>query len=67
MTGDVVNLNRYRKRRARQDREAAADANRAKHGRTAGERKRVDDEADRRRRELDAHRIVRDDATGEET
>ncbi len=37
--GDVINLNRARKARARSAERAAADANRAKFGRTAAERK----------------------------
>lgn len=60
MTGEVVNLNKHRKRRARQEREARAEANRVKHGRTAEERRRAEDEVARRRRDLDGHRLEGD-------
>ena len=36
--GEIVNLNKARKARARQDAQADAAANRAKHGRTKAER-----------------------------
>ncbi len=45
----VVNLNRYRKKRARDDGEKTADSNRVKHGRTKEERQK-----ERRNRERDA-------------
>ena len=49
--GDVVNLNRARKARAKAGAEAKAAANRAKHGRTAAEREN-DARAEARRRAL---------------
>ena len=49
--GDVVNLNRARKARAKVGAEAKAAANRAKHGRTAAEREN-DARAEARRRAL---------------
>jgi hypothetical protein len=54
---DVVNLNRFRKRREREAKAEAAAQNRALHGRNATER---DASADARRRletTLDRHRI----------
>jgi len=36
--GNVVNLNKFRKRKAKQEREQRADVNRRLHGRTAAER-----------------------------
>jgi len=36
--GDVVNLNRFRKQKAKQDREKQAETNRRLHGRTKAER-----------------------------
>lgn len=36
--GEVVNLRQARKRRDRAERTAEADANRARHGRTVGDR-----------------------------
>jgi hypothetical protein len=58
VTGKVVNLNRARKTRARDDRKRQADANAAKHGRTRAERTRDQHEANRARQVLDDH--VRD-------
>ncbi len=46
---NVVNLNRYRKKRARDEREKTAEASRVKHGRTKEERLR-----ERLERERDA-------------
>ena len=49
--GEIVNLNRARKARARTEAAATAAANRAKHGRTAAERER-DERAEARWRVL---------------
>ena len=38
--GDVVNLNRFRKRKAKQDRQKRAEINRRWHGRSKAERAR---------------------------
>lgn len=57
--GEVVNLRRARKTRARTDAQAAADANRALHGRTRAEREVTDADTARRNRTLDNAR--RDD------
>ena len=40
MVGKVINLNRYRKQKAKLDRKKQADANRRLHGRTKAERAR---------------------------
>ena len=54
---DFVNLRRARKDKARRDREAAADANRRRFGRTRAQ-KAADDEAARRSEAaLDARRL----------
>ena len=58
--GDVVNLNRARKARAKAGAEAKAAANRAKHGRTAAEREKEARAEARRRALLDSAK--RDDA-----
>lgn len=52
----VVNLNRYRKRKARQDAAALAAANRVKFGRTKEEKARDATVADQAERKLDALR-----------
>ncbi|MQT11530.1 DUF4169 family protein [Segnochrobactrum spirostomi] len=59
--GDIVNLRQARKRKARAEREAAADANRVAFGRTKAERNATRDETERSERRLDAHRLARDD------
>jgi len=40
--GKVINLNKYRKRKAKLEREKQADVNRRLHGRTTAERARED-------------------------
>ena len=51
--GDVVNLRAGRKAKARVSREVEAQANRAKFGRTKGEKLREAQEAERAARQLD--------------
>lgn len=51
--GDVVNLRAVRKAKARVSREVEAQANRAKFGRTKGEKPREAQEAERAARQLD--------------
>ena len=53
----VVNLNRYRKERARDDRRNQAEANRAQHGRTKEERRKVRLGREREQAELAAKRL----------
>lgn len=55
--GDVVNLNRFRKQRARKQREQEADRNRLRHGRTKEEKLKETLEADRRNRDLDGKKL----------
>lgn len=50
---EIVNLRQAKKRRARAEKEAQAASNRTKFGRTKGERKKLEAEAARARRELD--------------
>ncbi len=56
---DIVNLRQVRKQRARDEKAATAEQNRALHGRSKAERRQADDERDRAARTLDGHR--RDD------
>ncbi len=51
----VVNLNRFRKEKARADRRAEADANAAKHGRTKAEKALEKARAEKTARDLDGH------------
>ena len=55
--GDVINLNRFRKAKAKTEREAQAAANRTKYGRTRDERLRQQDEAVRTAKELEGKKI----------
>lgn len=61
--GEVVNLNRVRKRVAREQAKKEADANRIKFGRSKAER--TIDETTTRRQDslLEQHRIDREDET----
>ena len=56
--GDVVNLHRARKARARRAAEVTASENRIRFGRTKDERLRQEDERERQRRNLDGHALT---------
>ncbi|RYD86878.1 MAG: DUF4169 family protein [Sphingomonadales bacterium] len=59
--GDVVNLNKARKAKARDGARSMADANRAKFGRTRGEKDRDRSEAARTGKLLDGAKIEKDE------
>lgn len=61
--GDVVNLNRYRKKKAREEKERRAETNRRLHGRTKAERAREDAQKKRIEDKLDGAYLVREDVT----
>ncbi len=61
--GEVVNLNRFRKRVEREQSAKQADANRARFGRTKSERAMEDQRANRADEVLDQHRIDGGDAS----
>ncbi|MEW6638953.1 MAG: DUF4169 family protein [Pseudomonadota bacterium] len=61
--GEVVNLNRVRKRTARAQAEKEAEANRAKFGRTRTERTIEDARARRQEVLLDQHHLDKGDAS----
>ena len=54
---NVVNLNRYRKKKARQQRTQQAEANRRLHSRTKAERESQRKQQELDRRKLDGHRL----------
>ena len=58
---DVVNLRQARKQKLRADRAQQAAENRAKHGRTKGEKARDEADAARVRRQLDQARVTREE------
>ena len=65
MTADIVNLNKARKAKARAQKERQAEENRARFGRTKGQRLAEDLDKARARRELDgAKRGPQDDPDG---
>lgn len=58
---EPVNLNRFRKQKARAERKARADENAAKYGRTKAEKSLDAARRDKSLRDLDAHRSSDDD------
>lgn len=52
---DVVNLNRFRKKKARAGKEQRAEENRAKFGRTKAEKQKTEAEGAKLARHLDGH------------
>lgn len=60
MTGEVVNLNKARKAKAKQAARSEAEVNRIQFGRTRQERAAAADEQHRAGRKLDQHRLDRD-------
>jgi hypothetical protein len=61
--GDLVNLKRFKKRAAKEQSAKAADANRARFGRTKSERALDEQRKDRSSQLLDQHRIDGGDAS----
>jgi hypothetical protein len=58
--GDVINLNRFRKKKAREEKERRAETNRRLHGRTKAERAHEEVEKKRLEEKLDGAFLVRD-------
>ena len=56
--GEIVNLNRFRKARAKAEQEKLAEENRAKHGRTKSEKVKAGSEQDRVDRDLDGKKLT---------
>ena len=67
MAGNVVNLNRFRKRKQRAERAREAEINRLRHGRTQAEKDRERLESERARRRIDGKRLEPDARDGEGT
>lgn len=57
---DIVNLRQFKKQKARGEREALADQNRALHGRTKAEKARQRLTSERDEKFVDGHRRERD-------
>lgn len=60
--GDVINLRRVRKAKAKGAAEAQSAENRARHGRTTSEKKRDDSEAKRLAGIVDGARLAMDES-----
>ena len=60
--GDVVNLNKYRKQKAKAEAAKRAETNRLKHGRTRGEREHVERKKHLLDAKLDQSRLPQDTA-----
>ncbi|NBN77028.1 DUF4169 family protein [Microvirga tunisiensis] len=58
MAADIVNLRQARKQRDRKDREATAEANRVRYGRSKADRKLAEAREEIARRHLDGHRLA---------
>lgn len=58
--GDIINLNKYRKRKQRAQGDVEADRNRRVHGRSAAERKAEKTQRDRATRDIDGKRLPDD-------
>ncbi len=67
MTGDLINLNKARKAKARVDAKAAARTNRLKFGRAKAETRVQKLEVERAKRTLDRHRLDRDTPESRDT
>jgi Domain of unknown function (DUF4169) len=61
--GEIVNLNRFKKRIEREQSASQAEANRARFGRTKGERVIDDKSNDRASKLLDQHKLDDGDAS----
>jgi hypothetical protein len=55
--GKVINLNRYRKKKAREDRATRSETNRAQHGLTKEERALEARRKEQRDRHVDGHKL----------
>lgn len=56
--GEVVNLNRFRKARAKAGKEQQAEENRIRYGRPKSEKQKTDGERDRSDRDLDGKKLT---------
>ena len=66
MTGEIINLKRVRKAKARAAKDAEADANRVRFGRTKAERDLNAAKGELAARRLDGHRTTSSDDDGSE-
>ncbi|NDV98116.1 DUF4169 family protein [Salipiger sp. PrR002] len=62
---NVVNLNRFRKSKARAEKRAQADENAVRHGLSKAEKKLEERRSDKAARSLEGHRLDTPDGTAE--
>lgn len=62
MAGNVVNLNRFRKKKQRENKAKQAEINRIRHGRTQAEKDRERAERERVARAIDGKRLEKESA-----
>ena len=65
MAGNVVNLNRFRKKKQREERAKQAEINRVRHGRTKAQKEREIADRERAARILEGKRLEQGDAENE--
>lgn len=63
MADNVVNLNRFRKKKAREEKVKQAEINRIKHGRTGAQKAREHADRERAAKLLEGKRLTHDTAT----
>ncbi len=61
MTSDVANLRQFRKAKARAEKDAKAEENRVKFGRTKAEKQLQKAEKEKTRHQLDGHKLTDDE------
>lgn len=66
MAGNVVNLNRFRKKKQREEKAKQAEINRVKHGRTKAQKESELADRERAARALEGKRLEHDGETPEE-
>ena len=59
--GDVVNLNKWKKKKAREEREKRAEQNRLSRGMSAAERALRENKRELEEKRLDGHKLERDE------
>jgi hypothetical protein len=61
--GDVVNLNKYRKKKARELKEKASQQRKLKHGLSAAERSLLEKKRELENKRIDGHKLDPDNST----
>lgn len=66
MSAEIVNLNQFRKARAKSEHDKTASANRKKHGRTKAEKRADDITRDKSVQNVDAHKLEDNGGSGDD-